>query len=40
MGADAFRLLLALLSGQAETDTHIRLRTTLVERQSTRALAG
>jgi len=40
MGADAFRLLLALLSGQAETDTHIRLRTTLVERQSTRALPG
>src|SRR5690554_1018328 len=35
MGADAFRLLLALLRGQAETDTHIRLPTRFIERRST-----
>lgn len=38
MGADAFRLLLALLRGQAEEATHLRLPTTLVVRQSTRAI--
>ncbi len=36
MGAEAFRLLLALLRGQAEIDTHVRLPTSFVQRGSTR----
>lgn len=38
MGADAFRLLLALLRGEPEQATHVRLPTTLVVRQSTRSI--
>jgi len=39
MGAEAFRLLLTLLTGAEPTDTHVRLPTELIERHSTRAPA-